>query len=81
MIEDIDVPSQLVYGIERESIDFMVVTPLSWADRDGDVLRRVTGFNAYNAILREYANPYYKTPNHLGMISELAYSMGVPYTK
>lgn len=81
MIEDIDVPSQLVYGIERESIDFMVVTPLSWMDRDGDVLRRVNGFAAYNAILREYANTYYKTPNHLGMISELAYSSGVPYSK
>lgn len=81
IIEDIDIPSQLMYGIERESIDFMVVTPMSWMDRDGDVLRRVTGFSAYNAVLREYANPYYKTPNHLGMLSELAYSSGVPYTK
>jgi hypothetical protein len=81
IIEDIDVPSQVVYGIERESIDFMVVTPLSWMDRDGEILRRVPGYAAYSAVLREYANPYYKTPNHLGMITELAYSSGVPYTK
>jgi len=81
IIEDVDVPSQVVYGIEKDSIDFMVVTPMSWMDKDGDVLRRVPGFAAYSAVLREYANTYYKTPNHLGVVSELSYSQGVPYSK
>ena len=47
------------------------VAPLGWLDRDGKVLKWVSGYAAWTGILREYGNYVYPNPQLLGRIQNL----------
>lgn len=81
ILEDVDVPSQFVYGITKDAVKFGEVSPMNFMDRDGDVLKWYPGYARYAAVPREYGNMLYTRPNALGRIDDLAYTQSVPYAK
>jgi hypothetical protein len=80
-IEDVDGPSQFLFMLNKDTIKFGDVSSLNFMDRDGDVLKPVPGFMAYDAIPREFGNFCYTRPNANGRIDQLAYASLSPYAK
>lgn len=77
-IKDNDVPSSVIYGINRDSVKFGEVSPLGFSDKDGSILTKVPGFMAYSAQVREFGNMVYTNPNRLVAIDTLAYPTSNP---
>lgn len=80
-IEDVDGPSQYLFMLTKDTIKFGEVSPMNFMDRDGDVLKPVPGFMAYDAIPREFGNFVYTRPNANGRLDNLAYPSLSPYAK
>jgi hypothetical protein len=72
LVRDVDMPNQLIYGINSESVLFGQVSPLSWEDQDGSVLKAVPNYAAYYAYMVERGQMIYTNPNKLGVIDGLA---------
>lgn len=70
--KDVDCPPAAVFVLNRDFVQNGVVTPLSWSEEDGAILKWDAGFAAYKAFLREYGNYVYPKPNSLGRIQSLA---------
>jgi hypothetical protein len=62
----------MMFAIKREYVQNGVVTPLSWMDREGHLLKWNAGFASYTGVLREYGNYVYPRPNTLGRLQNLA---------
>lgn len=71
-IKDVDAPPAAVMALREEFVQNGVVTPLSWSEEDGAILKWVAGFAAYAAFMREYGNYVFPRPNGLGRIQSLA---------
>jgi hypothetical protein len=72
LIKDPDCPPQIMHFFRRDGIENGVVKALDWLDRDGKVLKYVSGFAAWTAIMAEYGNYLYPRPNKLGRLDQLA---------
>lgn len=70
--KDVDCPPAVIHAFNTQFVQNGVLTPLSWADRDGDVLKWDAGFAAWKAWMREYGNYVYPRPNALGRVEALA---------
>ena len=68
---DVDVPPQMIFAGAREYIQNGVVTPLSWSEEDGAILKWNSGYAAYTAFQREYGNYVFPKPSALGRIEAL----------
>lgn len=73
-IKDVDCPPAVVHALREEFVQNGVVTKLSWAERDGSILKYVPGFAAWTGYMREYGNYVYPRPNALGRLQTLAYA-------
>lgn len=71
-VYDPDCPPAVVWALREEFVQNGVVTPLSWSEEDGAILKWNAGFAAYTAFMREYGNYVYPRPNTLGRIQTLA---------
>jgi hypothetical protein len=71
-VYDPDCPPAVVYALREEFVQNGVVTPLSWSEEDGAILKWNAGFAAYTAFMREYGNYVYPRPNALGRIQSAA---------
>ena len=71
-IKDVDVPPMMLFADRDEYVNNGVVTPLSWAEEDGAILKWDRGYAAYMAFMREYGNYVYPRPNTLGRLQNMA---------
>lgn len=71
-LKDVDSPPAIVWAINSDYVQNGVVTPLSWSEQDGHMLKWDTGYAAYKAFMREYGNYVYPRPNALGRVDTLA---------
>lgn len=71
-IKDVDSLPAAIFALREEFVQNGVVTPLSWSEHDGSILKWNAGFAAYTAFMREYGNYVYPRPNALGRIQTLA---------
>lgn len=71
-VYDPDCPPAVIFALREEFVQNGVVTPLSWSEEDGAILKWNAGFAAYTAFMREYGNYVYPRPNALGRIQTLA---------
>lgn len=69
--KDVDGPPAAIFGLRREYVQNGVVTPLSWSEQDGAILKWDAGYAAYKGFMREYGNYVYPRPNALGRIQSL----------
>ena len=69
--KDVDCPKFNIYAFDSAGVQNGVVAPLGWLDRDGKVLKWVSGYAAWTGILREYGNYVYPNPQLLGRIQNL----------
>lgn len=71
-IKDVDCLPATIFALREEFVQNGVVTPLSWSEEDGAILKWNAGYAAYTAFMREYGNYVYPRPNALGRIQGLA---------
>jgi len=69
--KDVDCPKFNIHVFKNDAVQNGVVAPLGWLDRDGKVLKWVSGYAAWTGILREYGNYVYPNPQLLGRIQNL----------
>ena len=55
-VPDADCPNNTVFFIDTEHLQIMQMSDWSWMDRDGAILSRVSGSDAYEAVLYWYAD-------------------------
>jgi hypothetical protein len=72
--KDVDSPPDALFGLRREYVQNGVVTPLSWSEQDGAILKWDAGYAAYKGFMREYGNYVYPRPNALGRIQSILVS-------
>ena len=71
-LKDVDASPAEIYAINSEYCQNGVVTPLSWSEEDGSILKWDAGYAAYKAFMREYGNYVWPRPNAIGRIDTLA---------
>lgn len=71
-LKDVDCTPADIYVINSEYVQNGVVTPLSWSEEDGSILKWDAGYAAYKGFMREYGNYVYPRPNAIGRIDTLA---------
>lgn len=70
--KDVDCPPFVIHVFKNDGVQNGVVEPLGWLDRDGKVLKWVSGYAAWTGILREYGNYVYPNPQLLARIQNLS---------
>lgn len=55
-LKDVDCPPMFIFAFENSGVQNGVTKPMGWLDRDGKVLKWVSGYAAWTAILAEYGN-------------------------
>lgn len=55
-VADADCPPNTVFFLDTDHLEIMQMSDWSWMDRDGAVLSRVSGYDAYEAVLYWYAD-------------------------
>jgi len=71
-LKDVDASPAEIFAINSEYCQNGVVTPLSWSEEDGSILKWDAGYAAYKAFMREYGNYVWPRPNSLGRIEALS---------
>lgn len=56
LIDDKDAPPQHQWQLDTTSITWFVMEEVDWADLDGNMLKQVSGYDAWEAFLRTYKN-------------------------
>lgn len=69
---DVDCPQNTIFAFKSEHVQNGVVTPLSWMDREGHILKWNAGFASYTGVIREYGNYVFPRPNATGRIQTLS---------
>jgi hypothetical protein len=54
-VADVDAPPNTLYGINEKQIKFYQEGDWKWLDRDGSVWKWVHDYDAFEAVLRKYA--------------------------
>lgn len=54
VVEDVDCPDSTMWGLDESSLTVYRDEPWSWLNRDGSVWKWVTGYDAYEAVLKQY---------------------------
>lgn len=54
VVEDVDAPPNRMFGVQEGAIKVYRNKPWHWADDDGNVLKWVHDFDAWEALLRQY---------------------------
>ena len=70
-LKDVDASPAAIFAINSEYVQNGVVTPLSWMEEDGSLVKWDPGYAAYKGVMREYGNYVYPRPNAIGRIDTL----------
>lgn len=54
VVEDPDAPPNTMWGLDEDKLKIYRSKPWHWADEDGNVLKWVNGFDAFEAYLRQF---------------------------
>ena len=71
-LKDVDASPAAIFALNSEYCQNGVVTPLSWSEEDGSILKWDAGYAAYKAFMREYGNYCWPRPNAIGRIEALS---------
>jgi hypothetical protein len=71
-LKDVDASPAAIFALNSEYCQNGVVTPLSWSEEDGSILKWDAGYAAYKAFMREYGNYVWPRPNSIGRVDTLA---------
>jgi hypothetical protein len=71
LVVDKDAPPQRLWALNTEDITWMVMQEFDWMDRDGAVLTRVSGKDAYEATLFGYKNLACKRPANQAVLYDI----------
>lgn len=71
-LKDVDASPAEIFALNSEYCQNGVVTPLSWSEEDGSILKWDAGYAAYKAFMREYGNYVWPRPNALGRVDTLS---------
>ena len=71
-LKDVDASPADIFALNSEYCQNGVVTPLSWTEEEGWILKWDAGYAAYKAFMREYGNYVWPRPNAIGRIDTLA---------
>jgi hypothetical protein len=71
-LKDVDALPADIYALNSEYCQNGVVTPLSWSEEDGSILKWDAGYAAYKAFMREYGNYVWPRPNAIGRVQSLS---------
>lgn len=71
-LKDVDASPAAIFALNSEYCQNGVVTPLSWSEEDGSILKWDAGYAAYKGFMREYGNYVWPRPNAIGRIDTLA---------
>lgn len=71
-LKDVDASPAEIFALNSEYCQNGVVTPLSWSEEDGSILKWDAGYAAYKAFMREYGNYVWPRPNAIGRIEALS---------
>jgi len=71
-LKDVDASPATIFALNSEYCQNGVVTPLSWMEEEGSILKWDAGYAAYKAIMREYGNYAWPRPNASGRVEALA---------
>lgn len=55
MVEDPDAPANVMQGLDEDKIKIYRNKPWHWAEEDGSILKWVTNYDAWEAIMRQYS--------------------------
>lgn len=71
VIEDVDCPPNKMYGVEESAIKIYRNKPWHWADEDGSVLTRVSGYDIFEAYMRQFWEIGTDQRNHHVLIKDI----------
>lgn len=54
VVEDVDAPDNTMWFLDEDSLKIYRDKDWSWLDRDGNIFKWVTGYDAYEAVLKQY---------------------------
>lgn len=70
-IVDKDLPTGKIFGVDESSLQMFKMADFDWMDQDGAVLSRVTGYDAYEAVLYCYMELGNYVRNANGVLSDI----------
>lgn len=73
LMTDNDAIDGEMYFLTMKDLQLYRMSDYEWMDRDGAVLSRITGYDAYEAVLYRYAELGCKRRNSQGVLCDLAY--------
>jgi len=62
-----------MYFLTLEDLAFFRMSDWDWMSKDGSILSRITGYDAYEAVIYQYAEMGCKRRNTQGVITDIAY--------
>jgi len=71
IIVDKDMPIGKVFGLDESMLQMYKLADFDWMDMDGAILSRVSGYDAYEAILYCYAELGCGARNAMGLLSDI----------
>lgn len=71
VVEDVDCPPYRMYGIEESAVKIYRNKPWHWADEDGSVLSRVSGYDIFEAYMRQFWEIGTDNRNHHVLIKDI----------
>jgi len=71
LIDDKDAPPQRLWMFDTTSIEWFVMKEVDWADLDGDMLKWVSGKDAWEAFLRTYKDIGCESPANQTVIKDI----------
>lgn len=71
IIVDKDLPTGKVFGLDESSLKMLKLADFDWMDMDGAVLSRVSGYDAYEAILYCYMELANYARNANGVLADI----------
>lgn len=69
--KDVDCPPFAAFAFASAHVQNGVVTPLSWDEKGGGILKWNSGYAAFTGYMREYGNYVYDQPNAIGRVQAL----------
>lgn len=71
VVEDVDHPPQKMYFLQENKFKIYRSRPWHWMDDDGTVLKWVTDFDSWEALLRQYSELGTNRRNAHGLLSDI----------
>ena len=75
MVDDDAIDGEM-YFLTMRDLQIYRMSDYNWMDKDGSILSRISGYDAYEAVLYRYAELGCKRRNSQGVLCDLSYDVG-----